>query len=84
MHSFLEGNSQLAIIGLNDTNMVHDVSFPDDCCIYSIDIEDEIAANNLSFPVTDITLANPYDRTKTPKYTASATLFVEVEDVYED
>lgn len=75
------GNSNLAIIGLNDNNMVHDVSFPDKYCTYHIDIEDEIVNNNISFPITDIALANSDDRTKTPKDTASATLFVEVAEI---
>ena len=65
--------------------MIHDVSFPDEYCTYHIDIEDEIVNNNIAFPITDIALANSDDdRTKTPKDTASATLFVEVAEINEE
>lgn len=69
------GNTDLAVIPLNATNLINDVSFNGTACTYHVDIEED----DFDFPVTDIALANTNDTNSyTPLPTASATIHAEL------
>jgi hypothetical protein len=72
------GNSELAVIELNSSNLVDDVSFKGEACTYHVDIEGDA----YDFPVTDIALANTNDTESfTPLSTASATIHADLEEI---
>lgn len=72
------GNTDLAIIGLNSSNLVDDLSFKGEACTYHVDIEGDA----YEFPVTDIALANTNDTEAfTPLSTASATIHADLADI---
>jgi hypothetical protein len=75
------GNTQLALVALNSTNIVDDVSFPGTACTYHFDVNGE----DYAFPVTDIALANGDDsESHTPISTASATIQTEIVEIDDD
>ncbi len=74
------GNTQLAIIPLNSSNLIDDVSFKCKYCTYHVDIDEE----DYGFPVTDIALANS-DQNKAyrPHSTASAAIHADIVEMEE-
>ena len=51
------GNTQLAVVALDSSNLVNDVSDLGDKCTYHVDID----YTDYNFPVTDLALANTHD-----------------------
>jgi hypothetical protein len=68
------GNTHLAIVGLDSSNLVDDLSAKGSACTYHVDVH----AEDYDFPVTDIALANGDSESHTPLPTASATIHADV------
>lgn len=67
-------NTKLALITLDSTNLVDDVSFKGKYCTYHVDIH----GDNYNFPVTDIALANSSNSAVRPHSTASAAIHADI------
>ncbi len=68
------GNSQLAVVALDSSNLVNDVSDLGDKCTYHVNVNSQ----NHTFPITDLAVANTDDDSKSITDVGSATynLFV--------
>jgi hypothetical protein len=68
------GNTQLQTIPLDSNSLINDVSVPGSFCTYHVDLDDDM----VSFPITDIALANSSNSSVRPHSTASATIHADI------
>jgi hypothetical protein len=71
------GNTQLQTIPLDSSKLINDVSFPGSFCTYHVDLDEGM----VTFPITDIALANSSNSSVRPHNTASATIHADIVDM---